>query len=271
MTDLAVIMSVYQNDKLAFLKESVQSILNQTFRDFDFFLVFDGPVSEDISAYISSLNDDRIMFYRLEKNGGLARAMNFLLGKVMENPDYKFIARMDADDISMPLRFEKQRSFLLDYPDISIVGCWFQEIDKSGKILSDCRLPVGHEALRKQYYTKTPFPHASVMFRRNLIENAGMYPTDTILMEDNVLWGKALKAGLKFANIPEFILRFRKDDSFYQRRSGTVYGWNYILTRFRMNKSLKLPLYFYIVTILMGILKMMPADLLKYIYNLKKN
>ncbi|MCE5344881.1 MAG: glycosyltransferase [Bacteroidales bacterium] len=266
MTDLAVIMSVYQNDKLKFLKESVQSILNQTFSQFHYYIAFDGPVSQDIDAYISSLNDYRIRLFRLEKNGGLANALNYLLKVVLKNPEYKLIARMDADDISSPERFEKQRNSLLNNTDISCVGCWYQEIDVSGKHLSDRKLPVKHEALRKLYYTRTPFAHPSVMYRRNLIETAGLYPTDTILMEDNVLWGRALKKGFKFANIPEYLLKFRKDESFYKRRSGINYGWNFIITRFKINRSLSFPKYSYLLLFMVGIIKMMPSFVLRYIY-----
>ena len=153
---------------------------------------------------------------------------------------------MNADDISMPTRFEKQRNFLCENPDISVVGCWYQEIDESGKHLADRRLPGEHEALKKLYYIKTPFAHPSVMYRRNLIERAGFYPTDTVLMEDNVLWGKALKHGFKFGNVPEYLFKVRIDKNFYKRRSGFKYGWNYIITRYKINKSLNFPIYSYL-------------------------
>jgi glycosyltransferase involved in cell wall biosynthesis len=205
MTDLAVIMAVYRNDKLKFLKESVQSILDQTFADFHYYIMFDGPVSPDIDCYINSLEDNRIRLFRSKENKGLAASLNYLLEILLSNKEYKLIARMDADDISLPLRFEKQRNFMLDSPDVSCVGCWYEEIDENGKHLGNRKLPVSHEDLKKRYYTRAPFAHPSVMYRRQLIETAGFYPTDTILMEDNVLWGRALKEGLRFANIPEYL------------------------------------------------------------------
>jgi glycosyltransferase involved in cell wall biosynthesis len=259
-------MSVYQNDRLPFLKESVQSILDQTFSQFHYYLAFDGPVSDEIETYVTSLTDSRIKLFRLEKNQGLASALNYLLEIILKNPEYKFIARMDADDISFPTRFEKQRNFLSENTFISCVGCWYQEIDGSGKILSNRKLPSDHEALKKLYYIWTPFAHPSVMYRRNLIEKSGYYPTETILMEDNVLWGKALKLGLKFANIPEYLFKFRRDASFYKRRSGFKYGWNYILTRFRINKSLNFPVYSYVISFIIGVIKMLPSFVLRYFY-----
>jgi glycosyltransferase involved in cell wall biosynthesis len=270
MTDLAVIMSVYQNDKLCFLKESVQSILDQTFTQFYYYLVFDGPVSPDIDSYVSSLKDNRIKLYRLEKNRGLAFALNFLLTEVFKNKNYTFIARMDADDISLPLRFEKQRNFLMSNPDISCVGSWFQEIDESGNHLLDRNLPVQHNDLVKLYHRQTPLAHPSIMLRRSLIEAVGFYPTDTVLMEDNILWGRALKAGYKFANIPEYLLKYRKDKLFYSRRSGLKYGWYFLIAKFRINKSLNFPASSYIYAILVAIVKTMPSFLVRFIYLITK-
>jgi glycosyltransferase involved in cell wall biosynthesis len=266
MTDLAVIMSVYKNDKLKYVIESVQSILNQTFIQFHYYLVFDGPVATDIDSYITNIKDERIKLFRLEENGGLAIALNYLLEIVLKNPEYKLIARMDADDISLPTRIDKQRDYLLNNPDISVLGSWYEEINEYGKHLSYRRLPVDHESLRKRYYTRTPFAHPSVMYRRNLIETAGFYPTDTVFMEDNVLWGRALKNEFKFANIPEFLLRFRIDSNFFIRRSGMHYGRNYIKTRFIILKDLKLPFWIYWCTIIIGFIKMLPSFMLRFVY-----
>jgi len=266
MPDLAVIMSVYHNDKLEFVKQSVQSILDQTFSQFHFFIAFDGPVSVGVDKYISSLDDERIRLFVFDENKGLATALNNLLREVLKSTEYIFIARMDADDISLPTRFEKQRNFLLENDEISCVGSWYEEIDEAGEHLSFRKLPVDHESLRKRYMTRTPFAHPSVMYHRRLIEVAGSYPVDTVLMEDNLLWGNALKCGLMFANIPEYLLKFRKDKAFYKRRSGFRYGWNYIQTRLRINKVLNLPLYSYFYTTIIGLLKMMPPFFLRYFY-----
>ena len=259
-------MSIYHNDRLAFVKESVQSILDQTFNQFHYYLIFDGPVSADIDDYITTLKDERLRVFRLENNGGLAGALNFLLEIVLKNSEYKIIARMDADDISLPNRFEKQRNFLLKNQEISIVGCWYEEIDELGNHLSFNRLPIGHEALRKRYFTRTPFAHPSVIYRRELIEIAGCYPTDTVLIEDNVLWGRALSSCLKFANIPEFLLQFRVDRNFYKRRSGFEYGWKYLKTKIATNRSIHASLFSYLFLIGLGLLKMSPFIFNKAFY-----
>jgi glycosyltransferase involved in cell wall biosynthesis len=270
MPDLVVIMSVYKNDRLKFVTESVQSILQQTFTDFDYYIVFDGPVSPDIDNYVSSIKDSRISLFRREKNEGLAVVLNFLLTLILKKPEYSYVARMDADDVSMPSRFEKQRNFLSVNKEIAIVGCWYEEINESGKHLSDRRLPVNHEDLKKRYITGTPFAHPSVMFRRELIERAGFYPTDTVLMEDNALWGKALKSGLQFANIPEFLLKFRINKDFYKRRSGIKYGMSYIHYKYKGNRTMLSPFYSYFVSFGKGLLKMFPAFIVNFFYYLDR-
>ena len=271
MTDLAVIMAIYINDKLEFVKESIESILNQTFTQFHLYLIFDGPVNKDVEHFITSVKDNRIKLFRLEHNGGLAIALNHLLEVIIRNPDYKYIARMDSDDISMPERFQLQRDFLIKHSDIFCVGSWYREIDEDGKQLSERKLPTESEDLRNYYYKRAPFPHPSVMFRPELIEKAGFYPVDTILLEDNVLWGNALSKGLNLANIPEYLLKFRMDNNFFRRRTGIKYGWSFIVNRFWMNKKLNAPFQIYFYSLLNGIFRMMPPYLFKFFYKIIRN
>lgn len=259
-------MSVYKNDKLNYLEKSVQSILNQTYSHFDFFICFDGPVSSEIDKYVSTLKDNRIKLFRIEKNGGLARALNYLLNKVMVNPEYKLIARMDADDISIATRFELQRFFFLTNPSISCIGTWYHEIDENDNILSYQKLPFRHEDIKRIFMKRSPFAHPSVMFRKEMIEVAGFYPTDTLRMEDQVIWSNALKSGLLFANIPDYLLQFRRDKDFYRRRSGIKFGFNYIISRFEIDKVLNAPIYIYFYSLFVGIIRMMPAFVLRFIY-----
>lgn len=270
MTDLAVIMSIYHADRLKFVKESVESILNQNLTNFDYYIVFDGPVDNDIASYVTSLRDPRLILHKFEENKGLAIALNYLLGLLLERPDIEFIARMDADDVSMPDRFLKQRDFLLRNNDISCVGSWFEEIDEYGHHILFRKLPVDHASLKKRYMFRTPFAHSSVVYRREFIEKAGLYPVNTVFMEDNVLWGRAMKTGMKFANIPEYLLKYRKDKDFFSRRSGFKYGWEYIKTRNKINSLCNLPLCSYILTFFIGVSKMLPSTFGRVIYHITR-
>lgn len=266
MTDLAVIMSVYQNDKLDFIKESVQSILSQTYTQFDFYIVFDGPVTAEVDNFISSLDDKRIKLHRLEKNTGLAGALNYLLEIVLKDPKYELIARMDADDISASTRLEIQHKFFQSNPDISCIGSWYQQIDEFGNVISYEKLPLEHTEIKLFFMKRSPLAHSSVMYRKGLIEKAGYYPTDTLRLEDNVLWGNAFLKGLKFSNVPEFLLKFRIDKDFYKKRSGVKYGTSFIITRFKILKALNAPIQAYLFSLMVGIVRMMPTFVIKSIY-----
>lgn len=271
MTDLAVIMSIYKNDSLIFVKESVQSILSQTFAQFHFYLIFDGPVSADIDEYISNLQDIRLRLFRTQNNMGLAKALNQLLSEILYYPEYRYIARMDADDISLASRLEIQRNFLLNNGHIACVGSWYTEIDESGKLLSYQKFPISNEEIIKFFWKRSPMAHPSVMFRRELIEKAGYYPTNTLRLEDYILWSNALKSDLKLANVPEYLILYRRDKDFYNRRSGIRFGFNYIKTRFKINRSIHVPFYIYFYSFFVGVIRMMPTFVIRSIYQYHRN
>jgi glycosyltransferase involved in cell wall biosynthesis len=267
LPDTAVVMAIYQNDKLEYVRKSVQSILSQTYPHFDYFICFDGPVSYEVKRFILSLTDSRLKLFQIEEHGGLAKALNFMLERVLEKPQYELIARMDADDISVSNRFEIQKKFFLENPLISCVGSWYKEIDENENIISYQRLPLKHEELRRYFLRRSPLAHPSVMFRRSLIEKIGMYPTNTLRLEDYVFWSNGFRNGLLFENLPEYLLLFRRDRNFYRRRSGILFGFRYIITRFKINKTLQAPFYIYFYSFAVGIVRMMPSFILNLIYN----
>ena len=92
-------MSLYKNDVLEYVRLSVESILNQTYKDFDYYIQYDGPVDAEVDAYLSGVNDERVRIQRRAENKGLAQSLNDLMNVVM-HIGYEYIARMDADDIS---------------------------------------------------------------------------------------------------------------------------------------------------------------------------
>ena len=105
---LYVIMSVYRNDRSSHLREAVESILDQSYTEFKFYIICDGPVQEEVGDYLSNLRDERVEIRRRSDNKGLAISLNDLLEEVLEVEDCEFIARMDADDYSLPERFLTQ-------------------------------------------------------------------------------------------------------------------------------------------------------------------
>lgn len=132
MYKLAVIQSVYKNDNPQYLKLSLDSILNQTSRNFTVFLGIDGEISTDLWSIINNVQDDRLQVIANKKNKGLASILNELLEKCRKG-GYEFIARMDSDDIAVNNRFEKQVAFLCKHENIDVVGGAINEIDSNGR------------------------------------------------------------------------------------------------------------------------------------------
>ena len=142
---VAVIMSIYKNDRLDFVKESVESILNQTYKHFDLYIIFDGPIQEEVNIYLKNIDDNRINIIERKDNRGLAYSLNELL-KIVLVKNYLFIARMDADDISKNDRFEKQLAFLNKHLETDCVGSWAVEISEDGSEYFKKKMPLTHEA-----------------------------------------------------------------------------------------------------------------------------
>ena len=262
---LAVIMSLYKSDVIVYVQLATESILNQSCSNFDFFFQYDGPVKEDIDKYLSSIEDKRIKIFKRNENKGLAYSLNELLGVVISK-GYQYIARMDADDISLPERFEKQLAFMELHPDIECLGTWAIEIKSDGSEFYRKQMPETHEGCWKQFMIRDCMIHPTVMFRKSYIEKAGMYSLDTYFGEDTMMWAQGFAKGCKFANIPEYLFKFRLDDNFFNRRRGWKHAKGILTLRWKVNKMLHYPLKAYLYSIAYAGAKMMPTKVLNMIY-----
>lgn len=262
---IAVIMSLYKNDGLDLVKLSVESILNQTYKDFDLYIQYDGAIKLEVNEYLSSLTDERIKIRKRTENKGLAQSLNNLLAIVMPI-GYEYIARMDADDVSMFNRFEKQIKYFTSHIEIDCLGTWAIEIDSKGNEYFRKQMPVTHDGCRKLFKKRDCMIHPTVMFRRSYFEKAGLYPEDTYFGEDTMMWAKGFKAGCRFANLPEYLFKFRLDDNFFQRRRGWKHAKSIFILRRRVNKMLGFGLKEDCYAIMYGIVKMMPTKVLNLIY-----
>lgn len=165
MQKLVVIESVYKNDKSAYLRLSLDSIFAQSFQNFKLLLYIDGPVPEGIWRVIRSYKDERLKVIDNPVNKGLATALNILLSRCKE---YSFIARMDADDIALPDRFEKQIAYLEAHPEVDMVGGAINEIDENGNDRGKTtRYPCESDLCRAFFAKRNPVAHPTVMFRRS--------------------------------------------------------------------------------------------------------
>jgi glycosyltransferase involved in cell wall biosynthesis len=201
---ISVAMSVYNN--AAFLDQAVESILAQSFGDFEFLIVDDGSndgSSEILDTYAA--RDRRIRIIRQE-NRGLIASLNRLLDEARA----PLIARMDGDDISLPLRFERQIAFLEAHPDHGVVGSWSRDIDASGRTRAGefREPPTSHEALVARADKGPLLAHSSVMMRSEVVRQAGGYRAAFRHCEDYDLWLR-LSERTKLCSLPERLLLYR--------------------------------------------------------------
>lgn len=265
---LAVIMSLYRGDRLDYVKLAVESLLNQTYKAFDLYIKTDGIVAVDVEAYLRSLSDERVNISARSVNKGLAYSLNELLREV-KVLGYEFIARMDADDISLPDRFQRQIDFLNMNPQIDAVGGAINEIDELGNDRGKItRYPCKPDECKKFFDRRNPVAHPTVMFRKSFFEKVGWeYPTDFVRNEDTRLWHEGYKHGCLIANISDVLLDFRMTDKmFTQRRNGREFAKSQLELRKLIAKDLgygrKAIFYAYAMYILM----ISPSWLLKIAY-----
>ncbi len=198
MPKVSVIMSVY-NGNADYFRMAIDSILNQTFKDFEFIIINDGSTDPDIDKTIKSYNDSRIKHIN-QPNAGISRARN--IGMDVAKGDY--IAVMDADDISLPERFAVQVKFMDENPDVSLVGAGIKMFGDTERVIMYPEQPKCLDILKRN-----PFAHPVVMMRRADIEKFGFkYNPKYIVAHDYELWSRMIRV-LKMVNLPIVLLKYR--------------------------------------------------------------
>lgn len=197
-------MSVYNG--MPYLKEAVQSILEQTYKDFEF-IIIDDASQDDSWQYLKSLKDKRIRLIKNKKNSGLATSLN--VGLKIARGDY--IARMDADDISLKQRFEKQLRYLEKNPSIDLCGTWAMLINNNGEVIKSVHKPIKDKEIKKTNFLLTSIIHPTWFGKRKMFENLGGYDQTYDMVEDYEFLMRAKQ--FKMANIGEELLMWRSPES----------------------------------------------------------
>jgi glycosyltransferase involved in cell wall biosynthesis len=200
---ISVIMSVYNGEK--YLKEAIESILSQTFTDFEFIIVDDGSTDSSL-AIIKSYNDERIKIINNEGNIGLTKSLN----KALNEARGEYIARQDADDISLPNRFEEQLKFLEKHSEVVLLGTFAYSIDKKGKIVGK-RIVLAKPRL-KDILKENPFNHGSVMFKKEIVNQLGNYNELIRYSQDYEFWIRIAKH-YDVRNLTQLLYKLRSHDS----------------------------------------------------------
>ena len=199
--DISVIMPVYNSSK--YLEESIESILNQTFDNFELIIVYDKSKDnskEIIEKYMKT--DNRIILIENEIKSGISNALN----KGLEISKGKYIARIDSDDISLPNRLEREYLFLENNKDYFLVGSNGIRIDEQGKYLEDI---IYEEDPSINMSKENHIIHSSIMFRNTGIR----YGANLLYAEDYDFYLRALNMGLKLGNMPEVLVKYRMNSS----------------------------------------------------------
>jgi len=198
---ITVLMSVFNGEK--FLKEAIESILHQTYDNFEFMIINDGSIDSSKNI-ILSYSDQRIRLVNNGKNIGLIASLNN--GFALARGEY--IARQDADDISALNRLEEQINFFEKNKNIGLVGTNFIKINEIGEEVQRMQLPQKSEDLRKELLMTNQFAHGSVMFKKECLEKTGLYREEFKHCEDYDLWLR-FSQHYDLANIQEYLYKWR--------------------------------------------------------------
>ena len=202
MPKISVILPIYNAQ--AFIADAVNSVLTQSFQDFELILIDDAS-SDRTPEILAGMSDPRICIIHHDANRGLVTSLNEGLRLASGN----FIARMDHDDIALPNRFSRQLTFLEQHSSIGVVGTGYRLIDGVGSLGLSYRPPVMHEEISWAMSFLCPLAHPTVMARRDLLIAHGGYNESAAYAEDYDLWER-LSRQVKFANLPEPLLLLRK-------------------------------------------------------------
>lgn len=240
MEKLSVIMTVY-NEKADWLKKSIESILNQSFDKFELIIILDDPSNEELANIVSKFKelDSRIKSYTNDVNMGLVKSLNRAIGKASG----KFIARMDADDIAMPDRFEKQIEFLNSNEDIKLVGTNWKCIGEDDEILfNHGKLPSNYNFIKNNIKYNNMFLHPSWMFKAEILTEIEGYREMTFC-EDFDFITRLLTSNIKISNINEYLMLYRVRESSisiskaYEQYINTNKSIKYMKQRYKYNSD----------------------------------
>ncbi len=222
--NFSVAMCVYEKDNPEWFDKSLESVsIKQSLKPFELVLVVDGPITKEIEGVIAKyekiLFESSIVFkiLRFEENQGHGNARR----ASVDNASCKYVALMDADDISLPNRFEEQIKLLNDGADVC-GGDISEFIDTENNIVSYRKVPLEDKNIKEFAKSRCPMNQVSVMFKKESYLAAGGY-IDWFWEEDYYLWIRMIQNGFKFANTGTILVNVRVGESMYKRRGGLKY------------------------------------------------
>ncbi|MDH2917875.1 MAG: glycosyltransferase [Sideroxydans sp.] len=218
---VTVILPIYNGQ--SYLESAINSVLQQSYSDFELVIINDGSVDDSVSI-VESFSDSRIRFYQ-QQNQGLAATLNKAIGLARG----KYIARQDQDDVYFPNRLQKQVDFLEQNVDVAMVGAaaeiWVGN-ERTDRLLKH---PTDDASIRFGLLFDNYFVHSSVMLRRSVLEGVGGYSEDKARQppEDYELWSRLMRMH-KLANLPEVLMAYREVPSSMSRAGNNPFLHNLV-------------------------------------------
>ena len=215
-------MATY-NDKPELLKKAINSIIDQTEKNWEFLIIDDSTNISTINVLNEYINkDNRIRIIRSKLKNGFVKSLNIGL----KQASGKYIARMDGDDISMPTRLEKEYFFLEKNPQYHIVGSKVNIINENDDITSQIQFPQNNFKLLLFSMFRCPLQHGDVMMRRTLIDKGFIYDENFEKAEDLELWLRMMKNNYKLYNLTERLYSFRIEKDYAKKRNKAHFTYN---------------------------------------------
>lgn len=263
----SVLISVYKKEKAEYLKQALQSVINQTLKPTEIVIVKDGPLTKELDECIENFQRQHPKLFKIitfKKNRGLGLALR----DGVKACKYEYIARMDSDDISKRDRFEKQFNYIQKHPEIALLGTWITEFSKDEKKPDTLtKLPCKHQEILKFAKKRNPLRHMTMVLKKEAIMKAGNY-RDFLWFEDYDLWVRMLQKGYIAANIPEYLVNVRADKEMFARRGGRQYlKQDYKFQKIMLKVGFISVLGFLCNVIIRSIVRLMPNNFRTYIYN----
>lgn len=228
----SVLMPLYKSDNPIWLKVAIDSILNQTIPPDEFVIVVDGKISDELRNIVEDYkkeNEDLFKIYYFEQNRGLGKTLADGV-KLCKN---ELIARMDADDFSIPERCEKQLKAFEENPHLDVIGSNVDEfIDNISNVVSKVRLPKLNDEMRNFAKRRCPVRHPALMYKKSKVLQSGNYQDYRHAQDYNLIVHMFLN-GCKMQNIQEVLVYMRISENFYERRG----GWNQARLILRLKKE----------------------------------
>lgn len=261
----SVLMSLYFKERPEYLRQSLDSVFNQSQLPTEVILVEDGPLSQELYKILDEFKESHseLKIVSLPVNGGLGKALN----EGLKHCSYELVARMDTDDIAKPDRFKKQMAIFDKYPQVEVVSSWIDEFKGTpSNVVSTRKLPEFPYEIYHYAKKRCPINHPVVMFKKDSVLFAGGYQHFP-LFEDYFLWIRLLLNGSKFYNLQESLLLFRTSDDMYKRRGGLKHAITEIRFQNKIRKIGFISLSQFIENIsIRFITRIVPNNFREYIY-----